>query len=178
MNIKFTTTQRNMLCVAAQRVDRCLGPSVDLKGSAARVFATKLIDAGLAREIRAKDEFPVWRMDKTARQNYSLKLTASGIKAAAEKQKVDGPISEAGSTHSHPLPKEASKLSKVILMLSQDESITVQEISKAMGWLPHTTRAALTGLRKRGVKIVKNKIDGKGSSSYRIEHSSEVNLAA
>jgi hypothetical protein len=178
MNIKFTTTQRSMLCVAAQREDRCLAPSVDLKGSAARVFTTKLIDAGLAREIRAKDEFPVWRMDKIAGQNCSLKLTAAGIKAAVETQEVDGPISEAAPAHLQPLRKEASKLSKVILMLSQDEGITVQEISKAMGWLPHTTRAALTGLRKRGVTIVRDKILGKRGSSYRIEATAKANSAA
>ena len=178
MNIKFTTTQRNMLCVAAQREDRCLEPSGDLKGSAARAFATKLIDAGLVREIRAKDGLPVWRVDKKAEQNYSLKLTAIGIKAAAEQQDANSFSSSAVPLDPLPTPKETSKLSKLILMLSQGGGITIDEISKAMGWLPHSTRAALTGLRKRGVKIVKNKIIGKGSSSYRIEPSSEVNRAA
>jgi len=178
MNIKFTTTQRNMLCVAAQREDRCLEPTGDLKGSAARAFATKLIGAGMAREVRAKDGLPVWRADKTMGQNYSLKLTAIGIKAAAAKQETNKFSSEAGPVDPLPMPKEASKLSKVVLMLSQGGGITVDEISKVMGWLPHTTHAALTGLRKRGVNIVRDKIVGKGSSSYRIEHSSEVNRAA
>ena len=178
MNIKFTTTHRNMICVAAQRDDRCLQPSEDLKGSAARIFATKLINAGLAREIRAKIELPVWRKDKTAQQNYSLKLTASGIKAAAQKQEVDGPISETGPAHPHPLLKEASKLSRLILMLSQNGGLTIDEISKTMGWLPHTTRAALTGLRRRGVSILRDKVLGKRTSSYRIVPSSEINRAA
>jgi hypothetical protein len=40
-----------------------------------------------------------------------------------------------------PSPRESSKLSQVMLMLSQESGVTVQEISKAMGWLPHTTRA-------------------------------------
>ncbi len=178
MNIKFTSTQRNMLCVSAQREDRCLEPTGDLKGSAARAFATKLIDAGMAREVRTKDGLPVWRTDKTSGQNYSLKLTAAGIKAAAEQQDANSFSSSAVPLDPLPMAKEASKLSKVILMLSQDGGITIDEISKAMGWLPHSTRAALTGLRKRGVKIVKDKIIGKGSSSYRIEPSSEVNRAA
>jgi hypothetical protein len=30
----------------------------------------------------------------------------------------------------------------------------------ATGWLPHTTRAALTGLRKKGYAIDSDKIDG------------------
>ena len=178
MNIKFTTPQRNMLCVAAQREDRCLEPTGDLKGSAARAFATKLIDAGLVRGIRAKDGLPVWRTDKTLGHNYSLKLTATGIKAAAEQQDTNRFSSSALPLDPLPTPKETSKLSKLILMLSQDGGITVDEISKAMGWLPHTTRAALTGLRKRGVNIVRAKILGKRGSCYRIEPSCEVNRAA
>jgi hypothetical protein len=38
---------------------------------------------------------------------------------------------------------------------------------EATGWLPHTTRAALTGLRQRGYAIVRVRIDG-GDSIYRI----------
>ena len=30
----------------------------------------------------------------------------------------------------------------------------------ATGWLPHTTRAALTGLRKKGYVIDSDKLDG------------------
>lgn len=178
MNIKFTTPQRNMLCVAAQREDRCLEPNGDLKGSAARAFATKLIDAGMAREVRTKDGLPVWRADKTSGHNYSLKLTGIGIKAAAEQQDANSFSSSAMPLDPLPTPKETSKLSKLILMLSQDGGITVDEISKAMGWLPHTTRAALTGLRKRGVSILRDKVLGKRRSSYRIEPSFEVNRAA
>jgi hypothetical protein len=38
---------------------------------------------------------------------------------------------------------------------------------KATGWLPHTTRAALTGLRRRGFELAKNKNAG-GQTVYRI----------
>jgi hypothetical protein len=37
----------------------------------------------------------------------------------------------------------------------------------ATGWLPHTTRAALTGLRKKGHVIEKTKRDD--ATCYRIE---------
>ena len=65
-----------------------------------------------------------------------------------------------------------------MLMLSQECGITIDEISKAMGWLPHTTRATLTGLRKRGVQIIRLTREGERGSSYRIEPSSETELAA
>jgi hypothetical protein len=35
-------------------------------------------------------------------------------------------------------------------MLSTDKGATLEELTDATGWLPHTARAALTGLRKRG----------------------------
>jgi hypothetical protein len=37
----------------------------------------------------------------------------------------------------------------------------------ATGWLPHTTRAALTGLRRRGYTIERERSE-KGGSVYRI----------
>ena len=178
MNFKLTTTQRNMLSVAAQREDRCLKPSPDLKGASARKFATALIDAGLAREIRAKDGMPAWRHDKETGHNYSLKLTASGIKMASNDAGFIEALQAIRRKPASCLPREHSKLSQVMLMLSQDCGITVAAISKTMGWLPHTTRATLTGLRKRGIHIVRLTREGERGSSYRIEPSPETNLAA
>ena len=178
MNSKLTATQRNVLFVATQREDRCIELSPDLRANATRTFIAKLIDAGFAREMRAKDGMPVWRHNKDTGRNCSLKLTASGIKIAS---KAEVSIESSSGVHSKSgscSPRESSKLSKVILMLSQESGITVQEISKAMGWLPHTTRATLTGLRKRGVHIIRLTREGERSSSYRIDASPETRQAA
>jgi hypothetical protein len=43
----------------------------------------------------------------------------------------------------------------------------LQTLVQATGWLPHTTRAALTGLRKRGYTVLLERQDGK-PSLYRI----------
>ena len=40
-------------------------------------------------------------------------------------------------------------------------------MTEATGWLPHTTRAALTGLRKRGYAVVRERTGG-GDSIYRV----------
>jgi hypothetical protein len=37
-----------------------------------------------------------------------------------------------------------------------------------MGWLPHTTRAVLTGLRKRGYALSLDRLDAGRGSAYRI----------
>jgi hypothetical protein len=56
MSIKLTDTQIVMLSAAAQRDDRCLVASRNLKGGAAQKVAAKLIDGGLAKEIRRSRE--------------------------------------------------------------------------------------------------------------------------
>ena len=53
-------------------------------------------------------------------------------------------------------------------MLRATEGATVAELSHAMGWLPHTTRAVLTGLRKRGYALTLDRSDAKRGSAYRI----------
>jgi hypothetical protein len=37
-----------------------------------------------------------------------------------------------------------------------------------MGWMPHTTRAVLTGLRKRGYALTLDRSDAERGSAYRI----------
>lgn len=178
MNFKLTTTQRNMLSVAVQREDRCIEASPDLRGAGARKFATGLIDAGFAREIRAKEGMPVWRHDKESGHNYSLKLTASGIRMGSNDVVAIEPSRGIRSKPTSTLPREHSKLSQVMLMLSQDGGITVEAISRTMGWLPHTTRATLTGLRKRGVNIIRVTREGERGSAYKIQPSRGTSLAA
>jgi hypothetical protein len=44
----------------------------------------------------------------------------------------------------------ASKIGMVADLLRRKNGATLAELVAATGWLPHTTRAALTGLRKKG----------------------------
>ena len=92
MSIKLTDTQLMMLSAAAQRNDRCLVAAPNLKVAAAQKIASKLIGAGLVKEIRAKAGAPVWRRDDEAGLSYALKLTAAGaemIDKSAEPGHVD-----------------------------------------------------------------------------------------
>src|ERR1700733_1373847 len=83
MSIKLTETQIVMLSAATQRDDHCLVAPRNLKGGAAQKVATKLIDGGLAKEIKAKPGAPVWRQDEQAGLSFALKLTAAGVRAIA-----------------------------------------------------------------------------------------------
>ncbi len=63
-------------------------------------------------------------------------------------------------------PAVPSKTATVIAMLQRKEGADLGDLVAATGWLPHTTRAALTGLRKKGHVIDKAKVDG--TTTYRI----------
>jgi len=45
-------------------------------------------------------------------------------------------------------------------LLRRDIGASLDEMAAATGWLPHTTRAALTSLRKKGIVIEKRQMDG------------------
>lgn len=53
--------------------------------------------------------------------------------------------------------KPVSKIAQVIALLERPEGATLEEMIVATGWLPHTTRAALTGLKKKGHVITRDK---------------------
>lgn len=59
-----------------------------------------------------------------------------------------------------PSPRGPSKISEVIALLKREGGATLAELIEATGWLPHTTRAALTGLRKKGHAIDKTAREG------------------
>ena len=45
-------------------------------------------------------------------------------------------------------PPASTKRAKLIALLERPEGASVAEIDQRLGWLPHTVRAAITGLRK------------------------------
>jgi uncharacterized protein DUF3489 len=189
MSIKLTETQIVMLSAAAQRDDRCLVAPRNLKGGAAQKVAAKLIDGGLAKEIKAKPGAPVWRRDEQGGQSYALKLTAAGTRAIAID---DSSASDATSEGTDPrlqvtttssrivdatadvpaaagpsAPRGGTKLARVLELLQRDCGATLEELIAATDWLPHTTRAALTGLRKRGCAVTIDRHDKGRGSTYR-----------
>jgi Protein of unknown function (DUF3489) len=189
MSIKLTATQLVLLGAAAQRKDLCLVAPPTLKGGAAQKVASKLISAGFVKEVKAKASNPIWRRDEESGASYALKLTAAGAKAitvddAAEPEDAGGESAalanrdraailskldakevrpadgvEASSTRPS-APRGGSKLARVIGLLERDRGATIEELIAATGWLAHTTRAALTGLRKRGYVVAIDRSDG------------------
>jgi hypothetical protein len=54
-------------------------------------------------------------------------------------------------------PSRTTKIAAVIALLRREEGATLSELVETTGWLPHTARAALTGLRKKGHVLDKSK---------------------
>ena len=58
-------------------------------------------------------------------------------------------------------PRVGTKLSKLIVMLSRKSGVTISKASQALGWQWHTTRAALSNLKKRGYQVTRHKYKNK-----------------
>lgn len=55
--------------------------------------------------------------------------------------------------------KGPTKTTAVLALLRRDQGATLTELVEATGWQPQTTRAVLTGLRKKGHAIERRKRD-------------------
>ena len=78
--------------------------------------------------------------------------------------------SSAASTTA-PEPRACTKIANVIALLEREQGATMPELIEATAWLPHTTRAALTGLKKKGHTIAKSKRET--DTCYNIARGSE-----
>ena len=54
-------------------------------------------------------------------------------------------------------PPASTKRAKLIGLLERPEGASVAEIGQRLGWLPHTVRAAISGLRKAGREVTRSK---------------------
>lgn len=61
-----------------------------------------------------------------------------------------------------------SKAATVQKLLSRPKGATLAEVTDVTGWLPHSTRAFMTGLRKKGHGLVRE-CRTSGETSWRIE---------
>jgi hypothetical protein len=68
-------------------------------------------------------------------------------------------------------PRRGTKIAGVIELRQARDGVTLAELVANIGWLPHTARAALTGLRKRGYTVVIDRADKARGWVYRIEPS-------
>lgn len=149
-----------LLTTAAQRGDgSLLPPPESVGGQAARIRRSipPLIKNRLVSESVVTAAGLAWREDGDTR--YGAFITDAGREAigaealpAADKENV-GEKQQASPAE----PKASTKTGMVLDLLRRDDGATLEELATATGWLPHTTRAALAGLRKKGHDITRGK---------------------
>ena len=57
--------------------------------------------------------------------------------------------------------RSGTKIALVIELLSRESGASLNDLTTATGWLPHTVRAALTGLRKKGHVVIRSRKDSR-----------------
>jgi len=62
--------------------------------------------------------------------------------------------------------KRPNKTNLILGLLKSPEGATIDQLVSATCWLPHTTRAALTGLKKKGHTVISEKVES--ARRYRI----------
>ena len=155
---KLSDTQCVLLSSASQRANGSILPLPNtLSGNGGTTKAVNaLLTRGYAEERETGDGGAVHRIDGDVR--WGLFITAAGAAAIGignDSNCDAGDVSE--SARVAPVAKGLTKATMVLALLERPEGATVPELIEATGWLPHTTRAALTGIRKKGHVIERGK---------------------
>ena len=186
---KLTNIQLKILSQAAQQENGVAFIPERTGTTALRKLSESLVERKLMREILTKPGMPIWRKGEDGRSISLVILKAGrdlilehGESPPSEKRifSIKGsevePNYHLTSTPSLAEPRAGSKLALVIAMLSNETGASLKALAEMAGWLPHTTRATLTGLRKRGFLIERVKHHELGSV-YRIAGGSKTPVA-
>jgi hypothetical protein len=188
--MNLTNTQLIFLSVANARDDGAATFPTARANAAAKKSAAKLLTLGLMQEVQSEASMPIWREEGKTR--FSLVISQAGRAAidceAAVTHEVSSPSHDEADGPSKPnvshsmaaitaaivepmpmkeTPRAGTKQALVVELLTAKSGASLQELMTATGWLPHTTRAALTGLRKRGFDV-ERRPDAAGRSVYKI----------
>ena len=165
---KLTDIQLMLLTTASQRADgSLLPPPESLEGQVARIrkAVAALIKRGLAIEVDVPMVAAAWRSEDDRRNGVVITnggRTAIGVEAPTA---AEAPTASLNSSTSQ--GRSGTKQAMVLDLLHRKDGASIEDLTSVTGWLPHTTRSALTGLRKKGHVIVNERVDG--VSHYRIE---------
>jgi hypothetical protein len=163
--MNLSDTDLVLLSAAAQRDDQLLTRREGLTTKAIEKLSARLSRLGFVEEIHVSPDQPLWYDHAGGRVGLRIStagLAAIGIEAGEGDHAPDG-----AGPQSAPATRAGTKKARVLEMLRREAGASLDELIEATGWLPHTTRAALTGLRKAGHELAKSK-DGEGRTIYRL----------
>ena|SRR6218665_249136 len=164
---KLNDLQLILLASAAGRNDGSVYPIPDsLKADDPRLSKAMkaMLGKKLVTEIDVTKPAMVWRSEDD--RKVGLAITDAGREAIAVEPTGEGTDIK-DDTGREPAPakvpgqiKAGSKQAQLVDLLEQEGGASIDEITAVTGWLPHSARAMLTGLKKRGFTITSEKVDG------------------
>ena len=148
---KLSDLQYLLLSAASRRDDGSHYPlpvGVDPRGGA------KAAGALLRRHLAEERSVPG--------AERSLYISAEGLKLIGIEREAEADKGgEGGSPEADGSPARHTKAALLLTLLQRPGGAVVTELTETTGWLPHTVRAALTGLRKKGHPVERGTRDGK-----------------
>lgn len=185
---KLTHTQSTILSTAARRDTGAILPlpkTLKITQGAVPSVLKRLVKRGLATKRPAGPTDQTWHKAKDG-QPMTLAITTAGLMAIGvdpdeaansltsgsgqRTQRSDEKmLSKTGVPPRRPgkAERHVTKKALVINMLERKGSATVTEIVEATGWQAHSVRAALTGVRKQGIQLDRDK-SADGDTIYRV----------
>jgi len=146
--------------------------------SAGRAFALKLTTAGMKAIATGDDELgarttepsKIQVAQEAAVERATARRRAANVVEALPTENKDPSIERQNddSAVARRAPRPGSKLDRVLGLLRAETGATLAELIAATGWLPHSARAVLTGLRKRGYQLTLARGERGGASVYRV----------
>lgn len=156
---KLNDTQRVLLAHAAKLESGSLYPlssTIANAGERIEKAIASLIKYGYIEERDTCERTFIYR--ETGHLAIGLFVTAAGLTAIGITEEVSLQARH-DITVTGLKVERSTKATMVLKLLQRAGGATLRELIEATGWLPHTTRAALTGLRKKGYSIERSKRD-------------------
>ncbi len=129
-----------------------------------RELANPPLNAPPVKRSRAANASAPRKSATVATSTAAANPTSAPRDIRPDEQDVRGKTPAAAPTIG--MPREGSKLANVLGLLDRPNGASIDDLILATSWLPHTTRAALTGLRKRGLNVERSREEG--VTRYRI----------
>jgi hypothetical protein len=169
IQVDLSDAQTAILSTACAREDGAVFPiTASLKGGAVGNVCKSLLKHGLIEEVPATDLNTVYRHDEV-RGPLTLRATPLAYSTLGITDEPDD-TSPAAASPSPIQRRQGTKREAVIAMLRAEGGATIEEISAATNWAPHTARGFMSGTLKRklGLAVTSEKVEGRGRV-YRLE---------
>jgi hypothetical protein len=116
-----------------------------------------LLRRELVEQAPAPDAASTWHVESD--QPIGLIMTAKGAAAIGMEAATElgGPNEGVRGEEEAAASPRPSKQAEVVMLMRRADGATIDEMMAATGWLAHSTRAVLTGLRKKGHAIERGK---------------------